>query len=89
MNKITGRRKDLIFAIDENISRCTIEDKEIVLSMIVSGGISTNKLQEDGTGTGVLYRVLSDHLIEEIYKFVIQAAEKTKLNLDFSDDDEE
>jgi hypothetical protein len=85
--KISSKRKKLIINIHKNITNCMVEDKKIILCMIVSSGVSTNKLYEEGTGTRVLYKVLSDSLLEELDAFILNANKKTMLNLDSSSDE--
>jgi len=86
---ISRKRKKLIMSIDKNITNCMVEDKRIILSMIVSSGVSTNKLFPEGTGTRILYKVLSDSLLHELDVFILIASKRTALNLDSSSDESE
>ena len=87
--KISSKRKKLIMSIHKNVTNCMVEDKRIILCMIVGSGVSTNKLYGEGTGTRILYKVLSDSLLQELNTFIINASKKTMLNLDSSSDEDE
>jgi len=78
MDKI---RKKLIRKIHTEISNCAIEDKIHIFNVI---GKSINKynLHEEGLGVRILFSLIDDILLDKINNLIIDAVEKTKLNLD-------
>jgi hypothetical protein len=84
---ISEKRKKLILSIEKNVSQCLLEDRQLILSIIVSRGVKTNQLYGEGTGTRIFYKVLSDDLLEEINNFILESTKKTYINLESSDDE--
>lgn len=79
--KMSKKRKKLIRKINMEISNCTIEDK-IHIFNVIGKKINKSDLHEEGLGVRIMFSLIDDILLSKINDLIIDAIEKTKLNLD-------
>lgn len=77
---INKERKRLIKYIDYNISEILIEDRINILN-IIAEIIDKRNIYEENTGTRILYKHMSDHLLKKVQRFIIEAQKKTNIDL--------
>lgn len=87
-NTLTKERIKLIKKISSDIEDCEIEDRKHVLNMIAEK-LGADVLFEEGTGIRLVFSILDHEMLKKIDKFITQAKEKTKLNLDSDTEDDE
>ncbi len=73
-------RKKTIRYIDVNIVDIEIDDRIDILNMI-SSDIQGKYFYDENTGTRILYKHISDHLLKKISDYITKAKKKTELIL--------
>lgn len=66
--------------IDANIDNCTIQSRVDILNMITQK-IGVNNIYYENTGTRILFKKISDYLLQEIANFIKEAIKETAINL--------
>lgn len=79
MYELTPQRKKLIRNIHENIDDVILDDRKIILNMILFR-IGSSFFYEEGLGTRLKYNKLSNSLLQDIDIELLKMKEKTKLN---------
>ena len=80
-------RKKLIKYITYKIDDCIIQDRVMILNMIVEK-CGIDNIYEENTGVRILYKHISDHLLVNIKEFIEESIKKTALNLDSVSDED-
>lgn len=75
MNK---ERKKLIRSIHRYIEDIEIDDRRYLLNIIAEN--YKDLLYEEGTGTRILYKVISNKVLRDMNEFIQEAKKKTKLS---------
>ena len=71
-------RKKKIRFIEDHIGDCLIEDRAVILNIIVQR-IGNKSLYEENTGIRILYKKIPLYIIEEIHEYIFNSMKKNKI----------
>lgn len=75
------RKKNINF-IEDYINDCLIEDRIIILNIIVER-IGKESFYEENTGIRIMYKKINNSLLLYIKDYITEAIKKTSINLMF------
>lgn len=78
---MTTRTSKIIY-ITNNLNELRLQSRKEILQIIINSySISDEKIIEKGNGTEILYKYISDDLLDKIYKYIKQKLDQSDLVL--------